>query len=551
MDMKHILSKGLLAAALLACTAQSDACTNLIVGKAASADGSVMVTYSADNYGMYGDMYRHIGGRHAKGEMRKIVEWDSGRLLGEIPQAEVTYNVTGQMNANQVTITETTFGGRGELADSTGLIDYGSLMYIGLERSKTAREAIKIITTLAEKYGYCSYGESFTVADKNEAWILEMVGGGAGSKKVAWAAVRIPDDCISAHANQSRITRIDMKDKKNVMYSANVIKMAREKGFFSGKDSDFSFRDAYCPIDFGGIRFCDARVWSFFNMYVKGMDKYLDYINGKDLKGEMPLYVKPDRKLTVRDIHNAMRDHYECTPLDCTADISAGSYASPYRPSPLSYKVDGKEYFNERPISTAQAGFVFVGQMRSTLPDAIGGIVWWANDDANTAAFTPVYCGVSDIPHCYSRIVGEQDEVTFTWESAYWTCNTVANTVYPYYSKMIGDVRKAQAKLEDSYAAKQADLEKEAAALYATDPAAAIKKLTDYSNGCASTMMSDWKKLFEFLIVKHTDMCIKSEKDGKFSVTPEGMVDGLQRPGMSEQFRKTIATDTGDRYLMR
>lgn len=528
------------------------ACTNLIVGKAASTDGSVIVSYNADSYGMYGTMYRHLGGKHAKGEMRKIVEWDTNKPLGEIPQAEITYNVIGQMNANQVTITETTFGGRSELIDSTGIIDYGSLIYIGLERSRSAREAIKIMTNLAETYGYCSAGESFTIADKDEAWILEMVGKGAGSKGVVWVAVRIPDDCISAHANQSRITKFDMKDKKNVLYSDDVIKFARSKGYFSSKkDSDFSFRDAYCPIDFGAIRFCDARVWSFFNKYAEGMDKYMDYINGNDLKGELPLYIKPTKKLSVKDVQWGMRDHYENTPLDISNDLGAGPYATPYRPSPLTFKVNDKEYYNERPISTQQTGFCFVGQMRSYLPDAIGGVIWWTNDDPNMTAFTPVYCGATEIPRCYERIAGKQDEVTFSWQSAFWICNTVSNMVYPYYSKMIDDVRNVQTNLEEAYMANQSKIEEKAKLAYNKNPEEVNAILTEYSIQCANTMMRNWRKLFEFLVVKHTDMCVKQENNGKFKLSEYGVVEGLQRPGYPENYRKAIVEDTNDRYLMK
>ena len=296
------------------------ACTNLIAGKKATVDGSVLVSYNADSYGMFGNLYRHVGGTHAKGEMRKIYDWDTNQYLGEIPQAERTYSVVGQMNENQVTVTETTFGGREELVDSTGIIDYGSLIYIALERSRTAREAIKTMTDLVAQYGYFSEGETFTIADKNEAWIMEMVGKGPGSKGAVWVAVRIPDDCICAHANQSRITRFDMKDKDNVMYSKDVVKFARQQGWFSGKDAEFSFRDAYNPLDFSGIRYCDARVWSFFNKYGSvDMNQYLPYINGEDLNGEMPLFMKPKHLVSAQDIKEGMRDHYEGTELDITS----------------------------------------------------------------------------------------------------------------------------------------------------------------------------------------------------------------------------------------
>ena len=528
------------------------ACTNLIVGKKASVDGSVVVSYNADSYGMYGNLYRHVGGVHAAGEMRKIYEWDTNKYLGEIPQAPVTYNVVGQMNEHQVSICETTFGGREELADSTGIIDYGSLIYIGLERSRTAREAIQVMTDLVAKYGYYSEGETFTIADKNEVWLMEMVGKGAGSKGAVWVAVRIPDDCISAHANQSRITRFDMKDKENVLFAKDVVKFARDKGYFTGKkDSDFSFRDAFNPVDFSGIRYCDARAWSFFNKHVDGMDKYMPYINGEDLKMEMPLYFKPTHLLSVQDIKNGMRDHYEGTPLDMKQDLGSGPYNMPYRPSPLSFEVDGKKYYTERPTSTQQTGFSFVGQMRSALPDAIGGVVWWTNDDANMTAYTPIYCSVSDVPECYRRIEGKQDELTFSWQSAYWLCNTVSNIVYPYYEKMYPDLKVAQTELEDNYHKEQVAIEDAAKALYEKNPTDAVALLTKYSTHAADRMMKRWEQLFKYLVVKHNDMVVKPEQDGRFKKTPHGLGAGVTRPGYPERYWREVVKQTGEKYLMK
>lgn len=531
--------------------AHAFACTNLIVGKNASADGSVIVSYNADSYGMYGNLYRHVGGKHAAGEMRKVYDWDTNKYLGEIPQAAQTYNVVGQMNENQVTITETTFGGREELADSTGILDYGSLIYIALERATSARNAIKIMTELVSQYGYYSEGETFTVADKNEAWIMEMVGKGAGSKGAVWVAVRVPDDCICAHANQSRITRFNMKDKRNVMYSKDVVKFARQKGYFSGKDAEFSFRDAYCPLNFGGIRYCDARAWSFFNRHADGMDKYLPYVNGEDMQMEMPLYMKPNHKLTVRDVQNGMRDHYEDTPLDIRNDLGAGAYNMPYRPSPLSYKVDGKEYYNERPISTQQTAFSFVGQMRAELPDAVGGVIWWTNDDANMTAYTPIYCCSSSVPECYERIEGRQDDVTFSWNSAFWLCNTVSNLVYPYYSKMMPDLAAARDEMEDAFFAKQKDIESEATSLYEQNQDKAVELLTGYGLDAATKMMSRWQQLFQYLVVKHNDMVVKKEKDGKFEKTPYGYCVPVVRPGYSADYWKKVADETDGRYLLK
>ena len=528
------------------------ACTNLIVGKKASADGSVIVSYNADSYGMYGNLYRHVGGKHAAGEMRKIYEWDTNKYLGEIPQAPVTYNVVGQMNEHQVSICETTFGGREELIDSTGLIDYGSLIYIGLERSTSARDAIRVMTDLVVKYGYCSEGETFTIADKNEVWVMEMVGKGVGSKGAVWVAVRIPDDCISAHANQSRITRFDMKDKENVLYAKDVVKFAREKGFFTGKkDSEFSFRDAFNPVDFSGIRYCDARVWSFFNKHVEGMEKYLPYINGEDLTMEMPLYIKPKHLLSVRDIQQCMRDHYEGTPLDMQQDLGSGPYNMPYRPSPLSFEVDGKKYFTERPTSTQQTGFSFVGQMRSSLPNAIGGVIWWTNDDANMTAYTPIYCSVTAVPECYQRIAGKQDELTFSWQSAYWLCNTVSNIVYPYYSKMYPDLLAAQSELETAYQQEQQQIDAQAVALLESNAPQAVALLTDYSQCAADRMMARWDRLFKYLVVKHNDMVVKPEENGQFKKSKYGLGAGPTRPGYPERYWREVVKQTGDRFLMK
>ena len=528
------------------------ACTNLIVGKAASTDGSVIVSYNADSYGMYGNLYRHVGGKHAQGEMRKIYEWDTNKYLGEIPEAPVTYSVVGQMNEHQVSICETTFGGREELADPKGIIDYGSLIYIGLERSKTAREAIKVMTDLVAKYGYCSEGETFTIADKNEVWVMEMVGKGEGRTGAVWVAVRIPDDCICAHANQSRITRFDMKDKQNVMYAKDVVKFAREKGFFTGKkDSDFSFRDAFNPLDFGGIRYCDARAWAFFNKHVDGMDKYLPYINGEDMTLEMPLYLKPKHLLSVQDVQQGMRDHYEGTPLDMQQDLGSGPYNMPYRPSPLSFTVDGKKYYTERPTSTQQTGFSFIGQMRSAYPDAIGGVIWWTNDDANMTAYTPIYCGVSAVPQCYERIEGEQDELTFSWKSAFWLCNTVSNMVYPYYEKMMPDLQAAQQELETAFAKEQLHVDTEARTLMDESADRAVAYLTDYSQGAADRMMDRWNVLFKYLVVKHNDMVVKAEENGHFKRTQHGFGAAPTRPGYPERYWREVVKQTGDRYLMK
>ena len=543
--------KFLISALALVTGTTTFACTNFIVGKGASADGSVMVTYNADSYGMYGNMFRHVGGTHAKGELRKIDDWDTNKPHGFIPQAERTYNVVGQINENQVTITETTFGGREELADPKGIMDYGSLIYVALERATSARNAIDIMTSLVEKYGYNSEGETFSIADKNEAWIMEMVGKGEGETGAVWVAIRIPDNCICAHANQSRITRFDQNDKENVLYAKDVIKFARKKGYFDGEDKDFSFRDAYCPLDFSGIRYCDARVWSFYNRHIDGMDKYLPYINGEDMTLEMPLYCVPNAKLTLRGLMMDMRDHYEDTPLDIRQGLGAGAWNMPYRPSPLSTKVDGKEYFNERPTSTVQTGFSIVAQMRSSLPDAIGGIAWWTNDDPNMAAYTPVYCSVNDIPRCYKRIPDVQDEITFSWESAYWLCNTVANIVYPFYSKMFPDLEEARNELEFDYADQQSVVEKQALDLFNQSPEKAREYLTQYSLTAANKMMDRWNGLFRFIVVKHNDMVLKPVENGDFKRSEYGLGASVKRPGYSEEYWRKVIKEDPDRYLMK
>lgn len=546
--MGNYLRKAFAAAAVMA-SATAFACTNFIVGKNASADGSVFISYAADNYGMYGFLYHRNHSTHSKGDTRDVVYWDTNQFLGKIPEAPVTYNVVGNINENQVAIAETTFGGREELVDTTGKMDYGSMIYIALERSRTAREAIGIMTDLANTYGYNSEGETFTIADKNEAWIMEMVGKGPTEKGAVWVAVRVPDDCICAHANQSRIHKFDMKDKKNVMYAKDVVKFARKRGYFSGKDEDFDFANAYCPATFSGLRYCEARVWSFFNRWSDGMDKYLAYASGKDLNAEpMPLFIHPKRKLSVGDVINSMRDHYEGTPFDTTVDAGAGVYNAPYRPSPLSWKVDGKEYFNERPISTQQSGFVFVAQLRSALPDEVGGVLWFGNDDANMVAFTPMYCCITKSPECYSAATA--DGVTFSWKSAFWVCNWVANMVYPRYSMMFGDLKKLRDNLENSYIARQSDVEAKAKQLLAKSKSDAVAYLTNYSDTLAQSMIESWKNLGEFMIVKYNDQVVKPERNGKFLRTKYGLGEAVERPGFPEKYRKVIVKETGDKYLM-
>ena len=521
--------------------AEAEACTNLIVGKKASVDGSVMVSYNADDYGMFSGLCHYPAGVHAKGEMRKIFDWDSGVYHGEIPEAPVTYNVIGNINEYQLSIAETTYGGREEMIDTTGILDYGSLIYVALQRAKTAREAISVMTSLVEKYGYCSSGETFSICDSNEAWIMEMMGTGPGSKGVVWVAMRIPDDAICAHANQSRIGKFDMKDKKNVLHSKNVISYARKMGWFSGKDADFSWKNTYAFPDFSGRRACDARAWSFFNRFKKGFDRYLPWALGKDPNAEdMPLWVVPDRKLSVHDVEMAMRDHYEKTPMALdSANIGGGVYQMPYRPTPLSFKVDGKTYFNERPISTQQTAFTFVSQLRSWLPREIGGITWFGNDDANMVAYTPVYCNNTVVPECYNT--PGADAVTFSDKNAFWVCNWVSNMVYPRYSQLFPELQAVRDSLEADYFARQAEVEKHALELYGSDKAAAVAYLNAYSNDKAQQMLAHWRDLATLIIVKYNDMAVKRTKDGK-------LIRYVDRPGYPEAFAKKLVKETGDWY---
>lgn len=522
------------------------ACTNFIVGKKASADGSVIVSYSADSYGMFGWLYHYPAATHPDGAMRDIHDWDTGKYLGQIKEAKQTYNVVGNMNEYQVTIGETTFGGRPELVDTTGIMDYGSLIYVALQRSRTAKEAIKVMTDLVKEYGYYSSGESFSIADPNEAWIMEMIGKGPGIKGAVWVAVRIPDDCIAAHANQSRIHKFNLNDKDNCLYSPDVISFAREKGYFNGKNSDFSFADAYCPLDFSGLRFCEARVWSFYNMFSKTTgDAYLPYILGES-KEPMPLYIKADSKLSVRDVQRAMRDHYEGTPLDITQDMGAGPFETPYRLSPLTFKVDGVEYFNERPISTQQSAFSFVAQMRANLPDPVGGVLWFGLDDANMTVFTPVYCCTDRIPVPYAE--GNGDCITFSWDSAFWIYNWVADMIRPRYSLMIDDMRAVQNELENTFESAQSGIESSALKLYQESPEKAKDFLTNYTDMTARTTVDRWKKLAEFLIVRYNDGARKLVKNGKMVAPETGNCAPLERPGYPEEFLKEVVKATGDRY---
>ena len=525
------------------------ACTNFIVGKKASVDGSVICSYNADSYGAFMNLAHYPAGKHAAGEMRKIYEWDTNKYLGEIPEAPETYNVVGNINEWQVTIGETTYGGREEMVDSTGIIDYGSLIYIGLQRSKTAREAIAVMTSLAEKYGYYSEGETFTVCDPNEAWILEMQGCGPdrtkSKERVVWVARRIPDEAICGHANQSRIGQFPLKDKENVLYSKNAIKYARKMGWFDGKDEDFSWKNAYAFPDFAGRRICDARVWSFYNHHVKGMERYLPWALGKDKNAEdMPLWVIPEKKLSVQDVMNDMRDHFEGTPMAIdSTDIGGGIWQMPYRPTPLYFKFEGKKYFNERPTSTQQTSWSYVSQMRSWLPREVGGCFWFGNDDGNMVAYTPIYCSMTDRPECYNT--PGADEVTFSIKNAYWVENWVSNMVYPRYNMLFPSLKAVRDSLQQAYFAQQADIEAKAQQM---EPQQMQKFLNDYSVTQAQQMLERWKQLAFYLVVKYNDMAVKPEENGRFTRTKYGLGAAVKRPGFPASFAREMIRQTGDRY---
>ena len=541
------MKKLILSFAVMAAT-NAMACTNFIVAKGASTDGSVICTYNADDYGMFQNLCHYPAAKHAPGEMRRVVDWDTNEYHGEIPEAPQTYNVIGNINEFQVTIGETTYGGREEMVDPTGILDYGSLIYIALQRSKTAREAIKVMTTLVETYGYNSEGETFTICDPEEAWIMEMMGMGPGSKSAVWVAIRIPDNAICAHANQSRITTFDMKDKNNVLFSKNVVKYAKKMGWYEGKDADFNWNMAYAEPDFSGKRFCEARVWSFFNHFSNDMDRYLPYAMGKVPNAEpMPLWIVPNHKVSVQEVMECMRDHYEGTPFALDSDIGGGIWGMPYRPTPLSFELDGEKYFNERPTSTQQTGFSYVSQMRSWLPREIGGLMWWGNDDGNMVAYTPVYCSMTQRPECYNT--PGADEITFSDKNAFWVCNWVANMVYPRYSLLFPSLKEVRDSLEKSYFAAQTEIEKQAVAIYDTNhPEVAVKYLNAYSVEKAQQMLASWKNLATYLIVKYNDMIIHPEENGKFTRDKNGLGTRPKRPGYPDAYKRALIKQTGDKF---
>lgn len=553
--MTHNYIKVLATAIAAICSVQITlACTNIIVGKKASKDGSVFVSYSADSYGAYGVMQHYNASTHKKGDKRIVRDWETNKYFGEIDEAPVTYNVVGNINEFQLTIAETTFGGREELVDTTGIIDYGSLIYITLQRAKTAREAIKIMDELVNRYGYCSEGETFSIADPNEAFVMEMVGKAGKERGAVWVAVRIPDEAVCVHANQSRIHQFLKLPKQQVLYSKDVISFARKMKLYEGKDIDFDFAKTYCPLNFDGARYCEARVWTVYNRFAKGMEKYLDYASGNNIDADpLPLYIYPDRPVSFDDVMSAMGDHYENTPFDMTNDPGTGPYLSPYRPRPLAWKYNEQTYFNERPVGTQQSSFSFISQMRSSLPNPIGGILWFANDDAHTSPYTPVYCCVREVPSCYTLKYG--NAVKFSLKSAFWVQNWVSNMVYPRYSQVYPDVKRVIDELHQKHFTAQNNIETTAQDLYKTNPENTIAFLTKYSNRMAEEMMTRWVELGWYLVVKHNDMVEKVDTpDGSFEVASEGadtINAKVKNVGYPQKTRKNIVDLTKDKYLVK
>lgn len=546
-----LTAKALAAVALLAAavTADSSACTNLIAGKGATTDGSVMMSYSADSHNLFGFLHHSPAARHPKGAMRKITDWDSGKPLGEIPQVAETYNVVGNMNEHQLAIGESTWGGREELADTTGqsVMDYGSLIYVTLERARNAREAIDVMTDLVEKYGYASEGESFTIADKNEVWVMEMIGKGA-EKGAVWIAVRIPDNAISGHANEPRIRKVDLKDKENVRYAKDMIKFARKRGYFTGKDQDFSFADAFAEHDPSTRRGCDARVWSYFRRFNDGADRYFAWVNA-DSNEPMPLYIIPDRKVSPEGMQDAMRDRFQGTPYDMTQDVGAGPYHVPYRWRPMEYEVDGKKYLMERAIATQQTGWSFVSQSRDWLPDPVGGVFWFGTDDTNTSVYMPLYCGMTEVP----AELAQGDINTFDINSNFWVNNIVANEAYHRYDMMIPDIRKMQNKLEKGFFEQvKANDPKLKAMVEAGDMDAYRNAVNALGAQDAKEATDRYRDLAVYLFVKFMDgNRKKTDADGNFIKSQYGVPVYPEFPGYDKKYYENIVKESGDHFLIK
>ncbi len=512
-------------------------CTNFLVSKGASADGSTMISYSADSHDLYGELYFTAAATHAEGEMLDIYEWDTGKYLGKIEQVPRTYSVVGNMNEHQVAIGETTYGGRKELVNPEGIVDYGSLMYIALQRAKTAREAIEVMGDLVAKYGYYSSGESFSISDPDEVWIMEMIGKGPRHKGAVWVARKIPDGYISAHANQARIRQFPLNDKKNCLYSEDVISFARKKGYFCGKDEEFSFADTYAPLDYGALRFCEGRVYAMFNRAAPSLKMSMDYVKGVDGAEPMPLWIKPDKKLSVRDVIALMRDHFQGTDFDMKKDVGMGPYELPYRWRPLVWELDGKKYVNERATSTQQTGFSFVAQARSWLPDPIGGVLWFGVDDTFSTVYVPMYCGMREVPRSYAVGTGSFDE--FSWDSAFWVFNFVSNYAYGRYSDMIKDIQVVQRELENHFLARLPEVDRAAGELYKKAPELARDYLTEFSVKLGETTIVRWRKLGEFLIYKYLDGNMKDENDK------------VTHPGYPKTWYRRVVKERGKHFEMK
>ena len=566
-----------------------DACTNILVSKGASADGSCMISYAADSHTLFGELYFRPAADWPEGAMLDVREWDTGKYLGQIPQVRHTYQTVGNMNEHQLIIGESTFGGRPELYDSTGIMDYGSLIYVALQRARTAREAIDIIVDLANTYGYCSSGESFSIADKDEVWVMELIGkgfraseDGNARKGIVWVARRLPDGYICAHANQSRISTFPLDDPENCLYSPDVISFAREMGYFDGRDEDFSFCDAYNPLNFGSMRGCEARAWAAFNILCDGQftfeDEngnlvtrnsydYIDYAMGYDASKRFPLFVRPERKLTVKDVADVMRDHFEGTPMDMTTDIGAGGNALPYRWRPMDFEYEGQLYVNERAIATQQTGFWFVGQSRGWLPDVIGGLLWFGTDDAATSYLTPIYTNITKVPECFAE--GNGSILEYSPTSAFWMCNRVANSCYRMYNIMAPVVREKADSFEKGQMAVIPDIDSQALDLYrkaldipkrqirrndevakVPDPFTEVKDfLTDYSVETAQGIFREWTALETFLLLKFMDGNVKAQNpDGSFVTNgySDRIPDGITNPGYTEKWKEAVVRDHGD-----
>lgn len=569
MNIKPMLTAAAVCAAAILPSVQTDACTNILVTKGASADGSCLVSYAADSHQLYGELYFHPAADWEKGSMLDIYEWDTGKYLGQIPQVRHTWQTVGNMNEHQLIIAETTYGGRPELYDSTGVMDYGSLIYVALQRAKTAREAIEVIVDLANTYGYCSSGESFSIADKDEVWVMDLIGKGMKmvkgknvNKGIVWVARRVPDGYICAHANQSRISTFPLKDKKNCMYAPDVISFAREMGYYDGPDEEFSFCDAYNPLNFGGMRGCEARAWAAFNILCDerfafedeegnlvehDAYEYIDYAMGYDKSKRFPLFVKPSEKISVKDLADVMRDHYEGTPMDMTQDIGAGGNALPYRWRPMDFEYEGKTYTNERAIATQQTGFWFVGQSRSWLPDMIGGIIWFGTDDAATSYLTPIYTNVTEVPECFAE--GNGSMVEYSPTSAFWMCNRVANACYRMYNVMAPTVRAKIDAFENAQAEAVKEVDLKAMEQFAAGDSEQVKKiLTDYSVNTAQQMFQDWTDLEILLLLKYMDGNVKGQNpDGSFidNGYDKSIPGAISNPGYTDKWKESVVREHG------